>query len=176
MHAKLQKQFTRLEDDRKEMFGDLKQYSDELLNKKPGADAWSVAEVLTHVLTAEEYSLKYLQKKVLSKATVGTEGFKQKYRWLLVKTVFTFNIKFKAPEVVVPKIEFTTLADLDARWTALRSDMYKLLDNLDDADADKILWKHALAGNMSLHHMVEFLGMHYHRHKKQVSRTLVAVK
>ncbi len=176
MHAQLEKQFNALEADRKQLFTDLKQYNDEMLNKKPHDAAWSVAEVITHMMIAEEYSLKYLQKKVLSKATVGKEGFKQKYRWLLIKAVFNFNIKFKAPDVVDPKIEFTTLADLDKRWSETRQQMLALLNTLDNADIDRILWKHAIAGNMNLHHMVEFLGMHYHRHKKQVHRTVAAVK
>ncbi len=175
MHAQLEKQFTQLETSRKKLFTDLKQYSDEVINKKPSVQAWSVAEVIAHVIAAEEYSLKYLQKKVLNTAESGNEGFKQKWRWLLIQIVFTFNIKFKAPEIVEPKIPFTKLADLETRWSNNRNEIAKILNTLSDAEVNKTLWKHALAGKMNVHHMVQFLGMHYYRHKKQVKRTLNAV-
>lgn len=176
MHTQLEKQFNRLETDRKNLFSDLKQYSDEVLNKKPKPEAWSVAEVIAHVMTAEGYSLKYLQKKVQNTSESGNEGLKHKWRWLLVQAVFTFDIKFKAPEIVEPKIGFVTLADLENNWSNTRSETAKILNNLSDAEVNKTLWKHAVAGKMNLHHMVQFFGVHYNRHKIQIDRTLAAVK
>ncbi|HLP21674.1 MAG TPA: DinB family protein, partial [Chitinophagales bacterium] len=98
MNAQIEKGFNQLEANRKALFDTLKQYPDDLLNKKPSEQAWSVAEVVDHVLTAEEYSLKYLQKKAQDTSSAQPEGFKQKWRWLLIKVVFNFNIKFPAPE------------------------------------------------------------------------------
>jgi hypothetical protein len=172
----LQSQLSRLEADRKNLFNDLKKHSDELLNKKPRPGAWSVAEVLAHMMAAEEYSLKYLQKKVINTAESGEESLKNKWRWLLVQAVFTFNIKFKSPDLVEPKIGFTTLAELDNRWTATRNETTKIISTLSDKEMNKTLWKHAVAGKMNLHHMVQFFGIHYGRHRKQIDRTLAAVR
>ena len=176
MNTQLEKNFTELETERKNLFSDLKKYSDEIINKKPSAQAWSIAEVIAHIILAEEYSLKYLQKKTLNTAESGNEGFKQKWRWLLIQIVFAFNIKFKAPEIVEPKIPFTTLAELETRWSNNRNAIAKILNTLSDEEVNKTLWKHALAGKMNLHHMVQFFGVHYYRHKKQIERTLNAVK
>jgi uncharacterized damage-inducible protein DinB len=172
---KLQANLSHLEADRKKLFDDLKKHSDELLNKKPRPEAWSVAEVIAHVMAAEGYSLKYLQKKVQNTAESGNEGLKQKWRWLLVRGVFTFDIKFTAPEIVEPKIGFTTLAELDKQWSSTRKETATILSNLSDAEVNKMLWKHAVAGKMNLHHMVQFFGIHYNRHKKQIDRTLASV-
>ena len=176
MNTQLEKKFTELETDRKNLFSDLKKYSDEVINKKPSPEKWSVAEVIAHLITAEEMSLKYLSKKIQDTSKEGEENFKNKYRWLLVQIVFAFNIKFKAPEIVEPKIPFTKLTDLEARWTNNRNETAKILNTLTDAEVNKTLWKHALAGKMNLHHMVQFFGVHYYRHKKQISRTVNAVK
>jgi uncharacterized damage-inducible protein DinB len=173
---KLQTRLSQLEADRKKLFDDLKKHSDTVLNQKPGPEAWSVAEVIAHIMTAEEYSLKYLQKKVTNMAESGNEGLKHKWRWLLVQAVFTFDIKFKSPDIVEPKIGFTSLADLDSRWSATRIETAKILNTLSDAEMNKTLWKHAVAGKMNLHHMVAFFGIHYNRHKKQIDRTLKAVQ
>ncbi|HLP53060.1 MAG TPA: DinB family protein [Chitinophagales bacterium] len=176
MNAQIEKGFNQLEANRKALFDTLKQYPDDLLNKKPSEQAWSVAEVVDHVLTAEEYSLKYLQKKVQDVANAKPEGFKQKWRWLLIKVVFNFNIKFPAPEVVAPKAGYQTKAQMEARWNENRKQMHSILSKLNDKEINSQLWKHALAGKMNLHHMVEFLGMHFNRHRKQIDRTLAAVK
>ena len=64
MNAQLEKEFTQLETERKNLFSELKNYSDDVINKKPRPEAWSVAEVIIHLITAEEMSLKYLSKKI----------------------------------------------------------------------------------------------------------------
>lgn len=176
MNAQLQSNFNRLEANRKALFAGLQQYPDDLLNKKPSEHAWSVAEVIGHLLTAEEMSLAYLKKKVQDTSSAKPEGFKQKWRWLLVQIVFTFDIKFKAPDVVTPKMGYTTLAELDKRWTETRSQTAAILNTLSDKELNSQLWKHAVAGKLNLHHMVAFFGVHFNRHKKQIARTLAAVK
>ena len=176
MNTQMEEQFNRLETERKNLFHDLKKYTDEQLNQKPSPQAWSVAEVIAHVMAAEEYSLKYLQKKVQNTNDSPSEGIKQKWRWLLIKSVFSCNIKFKAPEIGEPKVGYTELTTLYARWTGTRTEIAKILSKLSDKELNKTLWKHAVAGKLNLHHMVQFFGIHFKRHKKQIERTLAVVK
>ena len=175
MHAALEKQFMQLETERKELFNRLKNYNDDALNKQPAAGKWSVAEVIAHLITAEEMSLKYLSKKVQDTSKAEKEGLKNKWRWLLVQIVFTFDIKFKAPEIVEPKLGYQSLANLEMHWGKVRAQTLEVLSKLSDDELNKELWKHAIAGKMNLHHMVQFFGVHYHRHLKQIDRTLLAV-
>lgn len=176
MNAQLEKQFLQLEEERKTLFSELKNYSDDIINKKPSLEKWSVAEVIVHLITAEEMSLKYLSKKIQDTSKEGEEGFKNKYRWLLVQIVFAFNIKFKAPEIVEPKMGYQSLAALEMKWSDVRNQTLQVLQKLSDEETNKTLWKHALAGKMNLHHMVQFFGVHYNRHRKQIERTLKAAK
>lgn len=176
MNAPLEKHFLELEATRKTLFNDLKQYDDDTLNKQPAAGKWSVAEVIAHLITAEEMSLKYLMKKVQDTSRAQPEGFKNKWRWLLVQIVFTFNIKFKAPEIVEPKLGYQSLANLEMQWGKVRLQTLSVLNKLTDEELNKELWKHALAGKMNPHHMVQFFGVHYRRHLKQIERTLKALK
>lgn len=176
MNTQIEKQFKQLEQERSNLFNELKNYSDEVINKKPSPDKWSVAEVIAHLITAEEMSLKYLSKKIQDTSKEKPEGFKHKYRWLLVQIVFNFNIKFKAPEIVEPKMGYQSLANLETKWSDIRNQTLQLLQKLSDDEVNKTLWKHAIAGKLNLHHMVRFFGVHYNRHKKQIERTLTAVK
>jgi uncharacterized damage-inducible protein DinB len=175
MNKQLEAQFARLEADRILLFESLRKHSDEVLNRPPREGAWSVAEVIGHLLTAEELSLKYLEKKMQDTSAARPEGLKNKWRWLLVNMVFTFNIKFKAPEIVKPKHEFVALAELERRWAETRSRTLAAISKLSDEELNKQLWKHAVAGKMNLYHMVEFFGIHFNRHRKQIERTLTAV-
>ncbi len=176
MNAQIEKQFNQIEVQRKDLFNELKGYSDELLNKKPAPEKWSVAEVIAHLITAEEMSLKYLQKKTQDTSTAKPENFNSKWRWLLVQIVFNFNLKFKAPAIVEPKLGYQSLADLEKKWTDVRSQIAAILHKLSDKEINTELWKHAVAGKLNLYHMVEFFGVHSSRHKKQIERTLAAVK
>lgn len=175
MDATLQNLYEQIELNRKNLFAELKTYSDETLNKKPSAEAWSVSEVIAHLITAEEMSLKYLQKKLQDSSKAQQEGLKHKWRWLLINVVFTFNIPFKAPEVVAPKLGYQTLADLDTKWGGIRSEIHAILEKLPESEVKKDLWKHAVAGKMNLYHMVEFFGIHFGRHRGQIARTLKIV-
>ena len=176
MNTQLEKKFLQLEAERKNLFNDLKNYSDEIINKKPSPEKWSLSEVIAHLITAEEMSLKYLSKKIQDTSKEKPETLKGKYRWLLVQIVFAFNIKFKAPEIVEPKMGYQSLAALETKWSEVRNLTLQVLQKLSDEELNKTLWKHALAGKMNLHHMVQFFGVHFNHHKKQIDRTLKAVK
>lgn len=175
MNTSLEKEFLRLEEERKKLFVELKNYSDDTINKKPAPEIWSVAEVIAHLIAAEEMSLKYLSKKMQDTTREGKEGIKHKWRWLLVQIVFTFDIKFKAPEIVEPKTGYQTLENLETKWNQIRQETLDRLRQLSDEEAERTLWKHAIAGKMNLHHMVQFFGVHYRRHSKQINRTLQLV-
>lgn len=176
MNKKLEKEFLQLEEERKNLFKELKSHSEEMLNKYPKPEAWSVAEVIAHITAAEEMSLKYLLKKTQDTSREGGETFKHKLRWLLVNVVFSFNLKYKAPEIVEPKRGYHSLANLEMQWAKIRLQTLSVLDKLSDQELNKTLWKHAVAGKLNLHHMVQFFRIHFLRHKKQIERTLAAVK
>lgn len=172
MDASLTAQYNAIEKSRKELFDDLRNYDDDVINKKPSPGAWSIAQVAEHLIIAEEGSLKYLQKKTQDTSKVPVAGLGSKWRFFLTNTVFVLNINFKAPPVVVPSNNFATIQELDTRWTKVRSETFQLLNKLPEADLKKEIWKHAVAGKMDIYQMVAFFNMHFNRHRKQVYRTL----
>jgi uncharacterized damage-inducible protein DinB len=172
MNAKLLEQFNAIEKSRKDLFDDLKNYDDDVINKKPSPEAWSIAQVLEHLIIAEDGSLKYLQKKTQDTSKVPVAGLGSTWRFMLTNAVFVFNISFKAPAVVVPPNNFTTIKELNNRWTQVRTDTFLLLSKLPDDDYKKEIWKHAVAGKMNVYQMLSFFNIHFNRHRKQVYRTL----
>lgn len=171
----LQQKFDVIENERKQLFLSLQNVSDEKLNQKPNDKAWSIATVIRHLMMAEEKSLNYLLKKLQDTSQSQNTGWKNAWRFVQVKAVFFFNIKFKAPELVNPEETFNTQAELNDEWTALRSQLKSALEKISEEDSKKELWKHALAGKMNPNQMLDFFALHFSRHRGQIDRTVNAV-
>jgi hypothetical protein len=176
MSAKLKTEFDALEKSRKALFASLKTYPDELLNKKPAADKWSAVQVIQHLVASETASLNYLQKKTLDTSKAKHAGFDARRRLMLTKMAFYFPLSFKAPTLLEPPADFIPLSKLEAQWDVVRKDTYTLLSKLSDKELEKDLWRHLIAGKMSIYQMYDFFGMHFNRHRKQIERTLGLVK
>ena len=50
MKSDFNKRYEKLEEKRTQLFKELTNYSDKVINKKPAPNAWSVAEVLDHLM------------------------------------------------------------------------------------------------------------------------------
>lgn len=176
MNKQFELAFEALESKRKALFANLKRYNDQLLNTKPSPEAWSVNEIIAHLLTAEEASLKYLQKKTQNTSGEKASGFAGWRRLTLVKFLFALPIKFKVPALVAPAKADYRLTDLENHWAGVRHQTHILLAALNEADLGKTIWKHPLAGKMNIYQMVDFFALHFDRHQKQIERTLQAVQ
>lgn len=176
MNSKLKDMHARMELEHKQLFNELRKYPDDLLNKKPSPEAWSVAQVLGHLIAADSFSLQYLRKKATNTKEVKNQGLKGLYKSVLLKLIFLTPIKFKVPDRVAPNDEFITLAQLEANWKELREGFVEVTSKLNDEELSKGLWNHIRAGKMNIYQMYDFLHIHFIRHKKQIERTLTAVK
>jgi uncharacterized damage-inducible protein DinB len=172
MNDILQHQFKDLEKSRKDLFNDLRDYSDDVVNDKPSPEAWSIAQVIEHLIMAEEFSLQYLQKKTQDTSKVPVAGFGSQWRFLLTQTVFFMNLKYKAPAIIIPSNNFASIKDLELRWDKVRKETFELLTQLPEGDLKKEIWKHAVAGKMNIEQMLAFFNIHFNRHRKQIYRTL----
>lgn len=175
MKSEFNKRYKLLEEKREQLFSELKKHSDEVLNKKPSPDKWSVMEVIQHLMKGEGASLMYLQKKTLDVSKASKTGFKNKWRYFILDTVFSLPLKFKAPQITSPKNDFVTLEELDKKWDKIRKEILEITDKINEKDFDKELWRHIISGKMNLLQMVDFFTIHFDRHREQIDRTLKIV-
>ena len=172
MNTKLQTQINTLETARKKLLSTLKQYPDEILNKKPAQDKWSVVQVAKHLMESESVSLQYLQKKTLDTSRSKSAGVSGEWKMLVVHLSFIAPIKFKAPKMLDPDVSAMSLHEIEAQWDKIRKDTFELIGKLSDAELKKELWKHAIAGKMNIYQMLAFINIHVNRHVQQIERTL----
>ena len=153
---------------------ELSQYSHEQLNQQPQGGGWSPIQIMHHLIIAEEGSLKYVRKKLSFNPELKNTGFAEGYRSLILNLYLWAPFKFKAPAGVAGD-KLPTEADFQEtaqRWKNNRKDLGDYLNSLPEELFKKSIYKHPLAGRLSLQGMLQFFDGHFNRHRKQINRTL----
>lgn len=174
MHSSLQKLFDQIESQRESVLAPFRRLSAEQFNKPPGEGRWSAAQVLSHILAAEQLSVMYMKKKI--------EGIQQASRtglWEILKMgVFIATqrlpgLKFKAPRRVV---ENTTLlsspGEIENAWTDIRKDLRALLERVPADRINRMIYKHPFVGYLDVRHALVFFREHLIHHTPQLRRLL----
>jgi uncharacterized damage-inducible protein DinB len=102
VNNKLKLLYQQLEDDRTRLMAELSKASGDTLSLKPSKDKWSVNEILTHLLTSEQLTIRYLKKKSLGIEQLRNSGLAEKIRYAVLEISQRLPLKFKAPKHVVP--------------------------------------------------------------------------
>lgn len=175
MRKELLKAFEAAEADRRALLAKLDAYGEDVLTRKPSPEAWSVVEVMAHLIKAETGTFNYLRKKL----EVGGHRKASPFAGLrkaLLQFVLGLPIRFKAPKVVqLDKGMSMSYAEAKAQWNAVREGLLKEYQTIDDQLIVHDLFKHPFAGKLNLVQSTEFMHTHMRRHIGQVERTLKAV-
>mgnify|MGYP001227899541 CR=1 FL=1 len=156
------------------LLADLKNYQHQQLAARPGQGAWSALDVMQHLMLAEGRSVQYVKKKTSSPATLKKASFAATMRSVLLKLSLLLPVKYKAPAIVNEDHfrEDVKLDELATEWRAIRTELSLVLKNLHPDWYNKEIFRHALAGRMTMDGMLDFFHDHFARHRKQIDRTL----
>lgn len=158
----------------RDLLTDLEGYSEDTLNKAPKEGAWSVFQIMNHLILAERKSIQYVQKKLSFDPKLKSAGITSKMSSLLVNTYLSSPMKVKAPEMIsgdnLPS--HSTFWEVTKAWKTDREALQKYLNELPEELFKKEIYKHPLGGRLSLEQMLSFFQKHYARHHKQIYRTL----
>jgi len=173
MTSQIKSRFDQLDSELDDLFNEMSTYSEEALNKQPNTDSWSAIQTMHHMILVESATLAYLKKKMSFNPTLKKAGMGSKFReigmWLFMRT----PAKVKAPKMVSDQIPTSaTLTDTQQLWLEIRKDLRAFLNELPEDVMDKEIFKHALAGKMSIKGMMIFLRDHFSRHYKQIKKAL----
>lgn len=176
MKEKFNNLFRKQEQLRIRIIADLKPYSDEVINTKPGPEVWSVADNLAHIIAAEEYVFNYVSKKIKDGSPVAKTGYPAKIKRMILRIAFALPlVKFKVPGSVAPLIQYSTLKELETKWENTSKSIYELMNSLDESQFHKDIWHHPRVGKINLVQMIDFANDHTLRHEGQIKRTLKAL-
>jgi hypothetical protein len=156
------------------MFGMFKELSSEKFNYSPSVKKWSIAQIITHLLVAEQLSLGYMKKKSLGLEQLKSSGFKESFLTAILKiSQRTPGIKFKAPQIVITNTpQSLSLPELSQRWEAHRTDLKNFLEKVEDKNVKKLIYKHPFVGMLDSRQALIFFREHIIHHLPQIKRCL----
>jgi len=172
MNSTLQHLFNSIETQRQELIRSLVNLSSEKLNTQPEGK-WSINQIIAHLITAEQLSVHYLNKKILGAEEAEDTGMKEELKMLLLIASQRLPLKFTAPKKVVehtPKEE--DLTKLISAWDTARSDFKKVLENVEGRHLKRKVYRHVHVGMLNIQHAVKFFGEHVGHHTPQIKRLL----
>lgn len=176
MNDRLRRRFDRLEVVRQRIESSIDGVDSAAMNRPPAPGRWSAAQVIGHLVKAESLSVAYIRKKSSDPSKLRLAGIAHALKATLVVALMRLPLKFFAPEIVAEIPENASPVELRERWRATRSEMSELLDGLPDALLGTCLYKHPVAGPMTVESALDFMIAHAARHAKQIDRVLRTVR
>lgn len=155
-----------------DLLQELENASTEQLNRTLKEGKWSALQICYHLILSERLSIGYVKRKLSFDPKLKTAGMATRMRLKLLKTYLKTSFPYPAP-VIVNETNFPeqiTLEQVRDEWLELRREIRKFLEECPPGLYDKELYKHAVAGRLTLEGMIVFFQEHFNRHRKQILR------
>jgi len=171
---KLISHLDKLDSDLKQLLENLKMYSADQLNRKPGPSVWSPLQILYHLYRSETLSLSYVKKKMHYNDQLKNSDWRTLVRSCLLSLALRAPFKYTAaPQVNIEHLpEEITLDIIEKDWLGQRDELRSFLLGVDASFLNKNVYRHPYAGRLGLIQMLQFFGTHFHRHEEQIFNRL----
>ena len=172
METKLQTLLEELEKQRAELLAEIKNIPNEQLNHHQ-TNKWSINQILGHLITAEQLSIGYINKKIKAIQEVDNTGIFGEVKLLLLIASQRLPLKYKAPKNLgdQPKT-FPSLQALEQEWNTIRQELRTLLGNFSSSQLKKKIYKHPVMGRCNIVHALIFFREHIVHHSPQIEKLL----
>jgi len=172
MNKRLYQLFNLLEIERSVLLEQIKKLSPEQFHYAP-AGKWSTSQILAHIVTSEQLSVQYLNKKILGINEAKNSGVVEELKMVVLRLSQRLPLKFKAPRSVMEKTpSYQSFNDLIADWDNVRSELKILLEKFQDDEIRKKVYRHVRAGLLNIQHALIFFREHIVHHSPQIERLI----
>lgn len=162
----------RLEELRRQLLARLGESDDACLNRRPADGGWSAGQVLAHVIEAERKSLAYVRKKLQDPDAIPRRTLRHRLNGFVLSLAMKGPFKFEVPPVVGEPPESVDLDDLTRDWQEVRSGWREFVSTFPPELEDRAVYRHPVAGPLTLGDSLRFLITHLERHSRQIDTTL----
>jgi uncharacterized damage-inducible protein DinB len=164
--------FDSLETQRKNLLVLISSLSTEQLNAHPEGK-WSIAQLLSHLISSERLSVSYMNKKILGIQEAADTGLKEELIMILVKVSQRLPLKFKAPKVLAENtITYHTAEELSEAWEKIRMELKEVLGRFEEDQLKRKVYKHPVAGMLNSKQALQFFREHINHHTPQIKKLL----
>lgn len=169
MLPELERSFEAIESQRIALTNRALALSDEVLNRKPTPEAWSVRQVVEHLVISDEtVGQKWPSDKT---APDPLRLLPRSWRTALIEGAFRRNLTLPLPSPQMEPRGDTPLPALLERWAASRAEMRRALGAF---GADDDAYAHPILGPLTAAQMLSLAQVHTDYHTRQVKRLIEA--
>ena len=155
----------RLDNAREGLIAAVSGLSESQANFKPSPEAWSVANIVEHLATVEDFVVMRIEKMV----SEPDDGNFKDSDIILFDKVADRSSKFQAPDRVQPSGK--TVASSLERLTATRAKIVDLIRSAPDGHFRKHSMPHPVFGPLDGHQWIVAAAGHCTRHTRQILET-----
>ena len=174
MNPSFEQIFEQLENQRSITLDSIRHLTDAQLTKAPFRGKWSLAQIFSHLITAERLSLAYVQKKMLGIQDISDSGFLEEVKIIVLKISQRLpGIRFRAPKRVVENTAvYQDFGTIQREWDAVRNDWRAALEKIKSDQVRKLVYRHPLAGYLNIGQCLIFFREHIIHHTPQIKRLI----
>ncbi len=138
----------------------------------PAEKEWTVIQVLDHLYVSQQGPLNYCKKKIKAGDAIPESGLFDAIK-MKVYLLFLFSpIKFKAPKVVSNPSNDWEYNEIKTKHLQFLEDLKDFVEAYPDKFSNKAIYKHPIAGRITMDHTISFFEAHLRHHQFQINRLL----
>jgi len=150
------------------IFTELQSFEDDFLRKT--GRGWSIIQVLSHLNMSESIALEYMKKKMKAGSEMSKVNVVNSLRMWVTRGFLQTGLKWRAPAYIAnPNGEYA-LGEIKSTWETTRSNIRKYVEDYPDDLLNRAVYKHPMAGRLSLLQAVDSLIYHQRHHVHQINR------
>lgn len=171
----LQQEFDELEQLRHTFWAIIASSNAEQRHFKPKPDAWCMLQVAQHVIASENGALRFINKHAARKNSFWG-NLQSRIIAGSLKMLLHLPFKFKAPNIAELSPQHTEAYEIVGdNWLKVRESWRAYLEKVQAAQLNDIVFKHPVAGNMTLQQTLNnFMLAHLKHHLIQLKRIKTA--
>jgi len=164
-----------LEQNQQEWLSLLEPLSEVQLRLRPSLNSWSVADILEHVILAENQIYPLVSERMIKEQPRTTPADQRVKDLAVIMAVTNRTRKFTAPEQIRPSGKTISKQELIDMFTKARARTITFVKTT-DADLRKFFRENPVMGPIDGFQWCIFLGAHSERHLAQARETIAAPK
>ena len=153
---------------RNALLDDLERLNADQLRRKPGPDNWSLLEIVQHMVLSEREVLQDLPES--KELTDRKRGLRARLSYAVVLAVLRWNIPAPVPSDGMVPDGNTPLSELRHQWEKNLSWLRDYLDTLRPEDLQRAVFRHPIAGPMTVAQTIDMAKLHFDVHSRQISK------